>query len=258
MIITTIKTRTFVPPQDDILKEIKRTLTRVQERSILVITSKVVSIWQGKCAPTTAYRDKDDVIMQEADRYLPRSYTPGAWCMHTIKNNIFIPSAGVDESNAGGYYILWPDDPQKAARTLWQWARQTYQVKDIGIVISDSHTNPLRRGVVGIALAYYGFRPLNDYRGTADLFGRKLKMTQTNVADGIAAAAVLVMGEGGESTPVAVAHDVPFVHFLARPFSPHKSFSSFVIETKEDMYYPLLSAVPWRKGKKRTPKNRPA
>lgn len=248
MIVTPIKTRVLVPPQDDLLTVIQKSLPRLREHSVLVITSKVVSIWQGRCIPKEKYPDKDELIKKEADFYLPRTTTPHAWVMHTIKNNIFIPSAGVDESNADDHYILWPKNPAATAKRIWQWARKSYGVKNLGIIISDSHSIPLRRGMMGFALSYYGFRPLKEYRGTKDLFGREMKMTQANYPDALASAAVLAMGEGDESMPLAVIRDIPNIVFTARPYRSRRPHSSFEIKTREDLYYPLLSSVPWKKG----------
>ncbi|MDZ4295769.1 MAG: coenzyme F420-0:L-glutamate ligase [Patescibacteria group bacterium] len=249
MIVTPIKTRVLMPPQDDLLAAIRAVLRRLNERAVLVITSKVVSIWQGRCVPRSDYPDKDELIKQEADYYLPREAAPGGWVMHALKHNVFIPSAGIDESNGNDYYILWPKNPMGAAKTLWQWLRKTYGVRDLGVIISDSHTIALRRGVIGFALGYHGFIPLKDYRGTKDLFRRELKMTQTNFPDALAAAAVVLMGEGSEATPLALIEDVPTLQFTGRPFRPRKPFSSFEIKTREDLFYPLLSAVPWRRGR---------
>ncbi len=248
MIITPIKTRVLVPPRDDLLAAIKDALPKIEERSVLAITSKVVSIWQGQCVPKSDYPDKDELIKKEADKYLPRDFVPNRWVMHTLKYNLFIPSAGIDESNANDYYILWPRDPKGTAKTLWEWARETYKIKNLGIVITDSHTIPLRRGTLGISLAHYGFTPLKDYRGGHDIFGREFMIQVADIADGLAAAAVAVMGEGKETTPLAVITDVPFVEFTGKPYAPDKPFSSFEIEEKEDLYYPLLSSVPWEKG----------
>jgi putative folate metabolism gamma-glutamate ligase len=248
MIIKTVKTRIVKPPKDDLLAVIGASIHTLKERDIVVITSKVVAIWQGRCVPLSDYPNKDELVTREADLYLPRESTPGAWCMHTMKNNVFIPSAGIDESNAAGHYILWPRDVNKVARQLWRWLRAKYHLKNLGVIITDSHTIPLRRGVLGISLAHYGFAPLKDYRGNADIFGRELKMTQTNIADGLAAAAVVLMGEGSECTPLAIVRDVPFIQFVERKSKSRKPFSSFEIETQEDLYYPLLSSVPWKKG----------
>lgn len=249
MIVKTIKTRILKPPKDDLFQVIGASLKFLPEKSILVITSKVISIEQGRCIPIGRYPEKDTLVRREADLYLPRKFVPGAWVMHTMKNNVFIPSAGIDESNADGYYILWPHNVKRTAKELWRWLRKKYHVKDLGVIITDSHTIPLRRGVLGISLAHYGFAPLKDYRDTPDLFGRLLKMTQTNIADGFAAAAVVLMGEGKESTPLCIIEDVPWIKFVEKPATSRKPFSSFEIKTKEDLYYPLLSSVPWRKGK---------
>ncbi len=249
MKIQAIKTDVIHPPKDDLFPAIVKAIPSLKEKSVIVITSKVISIWQGRCVSMDRYAKKDELVMREADLYLPREMTPGAWCMHTIKNNIFIPSAGVDESNADGYYILWPKDPARVAKKLWMWLRKKYAVKDLGVIVSDSHTIPLRRGVMGISLAHYGFEPLKDYRDTPDIFGRTLKMTQTNIPDGLAAAAVVLMGEGDECTPLAIISDVPWITFVEHPRRSKKPFSSFEIRTHEDLYYPLLSGVKWKKGK---------
>lgn len=247
MKIKTIKTRILIPPQDDLLAIMRSSIKSLKEKSVIIVTSKVVSIWEGRCTPLRGVNDKDNLIKKEADYYLPREVAPEALVMHTIKNNVFIPSAGVDESNANGHYILWPKHPKKSAKKIWEWFRKEYGVRELGIVISDSHTIPLRRGAMGISLSHYGFNPLRDYRGEPDLFGRELKMSQTDVADGLAAAAVLVMGEGKEQTPIAVIEDAPAIEFLEKPKRLGKK-ESFELKTKYDLYWPLLSAVRWRKG----------
>lgn len=237
-----------MPPQDDLLGMIRDALPKLGEHSIVVITSKVVSIWQGRCLPRGQVPDKDELIKKEADLYLPRELVPGGWLMHTIKDNLFIPTAGIDESNAAGHYILWPAKVKEAAKIIWSWLRMTYGLHDVGVIITDSHTIPMRRGVLGISLAHYGFVPLHDYRGSEDLFGRKLVMTQANIVDSLAAAAVLPMGEGAECTPLALITDVPWVQFTDQPHQSEKLFSSLEIPLEEDLYYPLLSSVPWQKG----------
>lgn len=249
MIIKTIKTRILQPPKDDLLEAIRSSVISLEEKSIFVIASKVISMWQGRCIPMTDIT-KEKLVIKEADLYVPKNLAPGAWCMHTIKNNVFIPSAGIDESNAKGHYVLWPHNVKKTAKVLWQWLRKEYHVKNLGVIITDSHTIPLRRGVLGISLAHYGFMPLKDYRDKKDLFGRAFTMTQSNITDGLSAAAVTLMGEGSECTPICIIKDVPWIQFVLKPIISRKPFSSFEIKTKEDLYYPLLSAVRWQKGKK--------
>lgn len=248
MIITPVKTRILRPPRDDLLVAIQDALPRLKENTVLAVTSKVVSIWQGRCVAKKEYPDKDELIKKEADKYLPRDAAPNRWVMHTIKNNIFIASAGIDESNAAGYYILWPKNPKRTAEELWRWTREQYHIKNLGIIITDSHSNPLRRGTIGIALAYYGFIPIKDYRGELDIFGREFVMEAADIADALAVAAVVTMGEGKETMPLALITDAAFVQFIDTPYAPEKPFSEFEIEEKDDIYYPLLSSLPWKKG----------
>lgn len=247
MRIQPIKTNVLVPPRDDLFGAIRKSIKRILERSVLIITSKVVSIGEGRCILGDTVADKDALIMSEADFYLPRQKKT-SWVMHTMKHNLFIPTAGIDESNGNGYYILWPKNPKRSAREIYTWVRKTYGVKKVGILITDSHSILLRRGVIGISLAHYGFTPLNDYRGKKDLFGRDFHVSQTNVADGLAAAAVLAMGEGSEQTPLALATDIPFIEFVEKPVRLRKRFSSLEVPIAEDLYAPFFSHITWRKG----------
>jgi F420-0:gamma-glutamyl ligase len=168
--------------------------------------------------------------------------------MLTIKNNILIPTSGIDESNANGYYILWPEEPFISAKKIYNFIKKEYKLKDFGIIISDSHTTPLRTGIMGIGIAYYGFYPLRDYRGKEDIFKRKLKMSQTNIIDSLSAAAVYEMGEGDEQKPVAIIEDVGDVKFKKNNLSKNNPLE---INIDKDIYAPILKSVKWKKGGKK-------
>ncbi len=247
MNIVPIKTKKLIPPRDDIFAAIRSAIKKIPEQSVLAITSKIISINEGRCVPSEAISDKDALIKSQADWYLTRD-KKNPWVMHTLTRNLFIPTAGIDESNANGFYILWPKDSKRSAREIHTWIRKMYDVKDIGVIITDSHSIPLRRGVLGLSLAHFGFAPLNDYRGKKDLFGRDFHVSQTNVADGLAAAAVLAMGEGAEQTPLALITNIPFVTFQQKPARSKKKFSSFEVPLKQDMYAPFFARMKWRKG----------
>ena len=124
MNVRPIRTGIFCPPQHDLFSEISKAVKKIPEQSILVITSKVVSIWQGRCIPSSLVADKDSLIISEADKYLPRENVPGKWVMHTIKNNLFIPSSGIDESNANGHFILWPEKPYETAEKNFEVGKE--------------------------------------------------------------------------------------------------------------------------------------
>lgn len=246
MFIKPIKTRVFLPPKDDLFSLIKESIFELKEKSIIVFTSKIISIWQGRCLSGNLIKNKDDLIKKEAELYLERGQAPKGYAVLTIKNNTLIPSAGIDESNGRGFYILWPKAPFSAAKKIYRFIKKNYHLKNFGIIISDSHTIPMRTGTVGISLAYYGFEPLKDYRGKKDIFGRKFKIQQLNIADSLAATATLAMGEGREQTPLAIIENIDFVKFEeidSAKLNPLK------IKREEDIYGPLLSSADWKKNR---------
>ncbi len=249
MLVKAIKTRPLLPPQDDLLSVIKESFSglRLKEGSIIAITSKVVAIWEGRCIKVEDKVDKDELIKKEADFYLPSGFNKYGFHI-TIKKNTLIASAGIDESNANGYYILWPKDPQKSANKIRGFLKKEFGLSRIGVVITDSHVQPLRCGTVGTSISHSGFNALNSYIGKPDIFDRKLKVTNAAVAEGIAAAAVLAMGEGKEQTPIAIVSDVPFVNFVDRD-PTKKEIQRLAISKEEDIYSPLLKAAKWKKGK---------
>lgn len=247
MIVNAIKTHKIVPGQDaNVYAILDRYLPRLKEKSVVAITSKIIAICEGRFVKVGT-ANKDDLIAKEAEYYLPRKLNKyGA--MLTIKQNILAPSAGIDESNAHGHYILWPKNPQKTANQVRAYLRKKHKVKNLGVIITDSRTLPLRWGTIGVSLAYSGFKPLNNYIGKKDLFGRRLKVTKSNIADALAVVAVLVIGEGAEQTPIAIMEDISFVQFRdTNP--PKKELQMFNVDMrKDDMYAPVLQAVRWKKG----------
>lgn len=248
MKVKAIKTRKFLPPKDNLWNLLSESIKSLDENSVVAITSKIVSIGDGQCISADKVLDKDKLIISQADKYIPRSLTPNKWVMHTIKNNLLIASSGIDESNGNGYFILWPKNPHLSAKRIWHHLRKKFKVKDLGIVIVDSHCIPMRRGLVGISIANFGFNPLRDYRGEKDIFGRELAISLTDIPDCLASAAVLEMGEGAEQTPIAIITDVGHIKFGIKDSQSKKPYSSFVIPEKEDLFYPFLSKVLWKKG----------
>ena len=119
--------------------------------------------------------------------------------------------AGIDQSNVdhgfGDSCLLLPVDPNASARQLQQALSKSTD-RNIGVIVSDSANRPWRLGTVGIAIGSANVCVLDDRRGGHDLFGRELKVTLANVADSIAAAATLVMGETTERVPVVVVRGI--------------------------------------------------
>ncbi len=243
MKVTPVKTRIVEASSCRLDQLLRESLSEIPERSVIAITSKVVSLCEGNVVPLES-GNKDEIIEGEAERFLPKSGNPYDVYL-TIKHNLLVPSAGVDESNTNGYYVLWPEEPQESANRCWRFLKDEFQLRQIGVIITDSVSAPLRWGVTGRCIAYCGFKGLNNKIGESDLFGRKLRMTRVNVADGLAAAAVLCMGESDEQTPLAVIEDLPFVEFVESPPTPDE-LANLRIDLDDDLYGQLLRGVEWR------------
>ena len=245
MKITPIKTHKITLKDKDLFEIFNLYLPRIKEGSVVAITSKIVSICEGRVVEVGTV-DKDELVKKEAEYYLPKELNKYQFFL-TIKRGLLTPTAGIDESNGNGYYILWPSNPQKTANEIRKYLVKRFSLKKVGVIITDSKTTPLRWGVTGTAIAHSGFTALNDYRGKKDIFGRKLEVTQANVMDALAAAAVLAMGEGKEQTPLALLEDLPFMRFQQRN-PTKKELENLKISLEEDLYSSLLTSVKWRKG----------
>lgn len=216
------------------------------ENYILVITSKIISVSQGKVVDKNSIT-KQELIKQQADLILDpvaSSASSHYGIYLTIKDGILIPSAGIDESNGDNAYILYPENIQETAARIWQYLRDKLKINNLGVLITDSHTTPMRRGVTGIALGWCGFKPLYSYVNKPDIYGRPLKITQVNILDALATAAVLVMGEGNEQTPMAIINDAPKITFLNRRPNTEEQ-QSIIISLQEDLYAPLFNNNNW-------------
>jgi putative folate metabolism gamma-glutamate ligase len=244
MRVQSIKTHKITEDRD-LLALLDRYVKSLGESSVVAITSKIVSICQGRLVPVGSVA-KQALVEREADLFLPPSSSRYHVSL-TVKDNLLIPSSGLDESNAFGQYVLWPQDPQGVANQVRAHLCRRFSLQHVGVVLTDSKTTPLRLGVTGVAIAHSGFLAINDFVGQADLFGRPLAMTNVNVADALAVAAVLVMGESSEQTPLALIDDLPFVQFQDRDPAPDELQARW-IGLEDDLYAPLLQGAPWQAG----------
>lgn len=231
-----VHTRPILPPRDNLWAVMSSSLPPLREGDVIFITSKALAIHQGRCVPSPTPREKDRLILREADQFIPGKTRQGNLIL-TIKGHTIIPSSGIDMSNGNGYAVLWPRNPQGEAERICRRLKRKFGLSRLAVVITDSHSIPLRYGVTGISIGFFGLEPIYDYRGKRDIFGRKLKYTRTNVVDALAAAAVLLMGEGAERRPVLILRGAPFVKFTNR-----RADRALFIPSGKDLYYPLLRA----------------
>jgi coenzyme F420-0:L-glutamate ligase/coenzyme F420-1:gamma-L-glutamate ligase len=177
---------------------------------VLVVCQKVVSKQEGRVvelasvapraeAERIAAEDGKDarqieVILRETKRIVRR----GHGVLITETHHGFVcANAGVDLSNApaDGYAVLLPVDPDASARRLRAELLARGAAEPLGVVVSDTFGRPWREGLVDVAIGCAGFRPLDDWRGRADLRGRELTVTVNATADQLAAAAGLLMAK---------------------------------------------------------------
>lgn len=248
MKVLPIKTSKVVSGGGTLVSLLDEFLPALEEGSVVVITSKIVSICEGSIVPKDDM-DKEELVLQQADLVLPAKFSKYGHHF-TVIDNTLISMAGIDESNGEGYYILWPKDTQATANMVREYLVAKHGLQNVGIIITDSTCQPLRRGTVGIAMAHSGFEAVKDYIGKPDLFGRPFDVTHGNISNGLAAAAVVTMGEGAEQTPVAVISEVPFVNFQHRNPTVQEIEQAY-IPLQDDLFEPFLTSVQWQKGKSR-------
>ncbi len=213
----------FVPGMSvaaEIVAAANRWGDEIADGDLIVIAQKIVSKVEGRvvqlCDIAANARAQElasqtgrpaalvQLILDESDEVLRA--TPAA-IIARHKTGHVLANAGIDASNvaggADGSVLLWPVDPDASARSIRGDLATLCGVRP-AVVIADSMGRAWRIGTLGTAIGCAGLDVLEDRRGASDLFGRTLQATVIAVADAIATAAVLVMGEGAEGVPAAI------------------------------------------------------
>jgi coenzyme F420-0:L-glutamate ligase len=207
-------------PGDDFPQRIVAALEEagevLQAGDVIIVASKAVAMWEGRIVDLGTVKVSPQaeemalgsglppefcqVAIDESDQVL--GGVPGA--LLTYARGIMVANGGADLSNVpGGTAILWPRDAWQAAhRVRAELAARCSP--DVGVVVVDSHVQPLRFGTVGMALGWSGIVGVEDVRGRSDLYGKPLHVTRRNVADMLASVGTLVMGEADEATPAVL------------------------------------------------------
>jgi coenzyme F420-0:L-glutamate ligase/coenzyme F420-1:gamma-L-glutamate ligase len=213
----------LVRPGDDIAGLILSALASsglaLQRGDVLVIAQKIVSKAEGqqvdlrmvspsaRALSLATEVDKDprlvELILSESTEVV--RHRKGVLVV-THRSGVVLANAGIDASNVDGndnHVLLLPEDCNRSCRELR--ARLVARTGvEAGVLMIDSLGRAWRNGTIGVALGAAGLPALLDLRGRPDLFGRKLRTTQVGLADEIAAAASLLMGQADEGTPVVL------------------------------------------------------
>ena len=218
----------IIQPGDDLPALLAESLALLatQPGDVLVVTSKIVSKAEGRfvnlrdvqasaeALRVSALCNKDprlvEVILRESaavSRIGPRVLITRHRLGFTSAN------AGVDHSNTStdpDIVLLLPMDPDCSAATL-QTRLEALLGLRLPVIIADSHGRPHRLGTIGVAVGVCGMPAVEDWRGRPDLYGFRLQHTDIGLADMVASAATLVMGQAAEQTPAALVRGVTFV-----------------------------------------------
>jgi len=230
LILTPLPGFPHIQPGDDLSEYIASALEHsdlmLADNDILVVAQKIVSKAEGRLVdlktitPSSrafelANRTHKDprvveLILHESCEIVRTR--PGLIVVEH-KLGFICANAGIDHSNVGEdaeeYVLLLPENPKKSAADLREQLEATFGVR-IGILIIDSHGRAWRLGTVGTAIGFSDIPGLVDLRGEPDLFGRTLESTEVGVADELAAAASLMMGQAAEGMPVVHVSGFPY------------------------------------------------
>jgi coenzyme F420-0:L-glutamate ligase / coenzyme F420-1:gamma-L-glutamate ligase len=230
LVLTPLPSIPLIRPGDNLaeflLNSLREAEISLQDGDILVLAQKIVSKAENRLvnlasvSPSHAALElaektgKDpriaELLLQESSQIL-RARVGTAIVEHRL--GFVCANAGIDQSNVGGedhdWALLLPEDPDRSADEI-RTALQAASGKRLGVMIIDSHGRAWRLGTVGVAIGLSGLPGLVDERGWNDLFGYTLKITIVAVADELAAAASLVMGQASEGTPAVHVRGFPY------------------------------------------------
>jgi coenzyme F420-0:L-glutamate ligase/coenzyme F420-1:gamma-L-glutamate ligase len=219
-----VKTRIIKTGDDTvevILESLREQNLNLENNDVLAITSKIIACAEGRIVKLSDVKPSDrakelakqfslqpefaELILHEADKI----YGGVEKAVLTLKNGVLTANAGIDNKNAPlNHVILWPNNPQEWAKQIREEIKRRTS-KKVAVLIVDSGLIPLRMGTIGLALAVAGFKPVRDCRGEKDIYGKPLVITRHAIADGLASATHLLMGEAAEKTPIVLIKDAP-------------------------------------------------
>lgn len=224
LILTAIPGIPDVQPGDDVgrllLDALDRTGLVLLDGDVLAVAQKIVSKAEGRLVDLAGVEPGEhalrlageinknprlvELILRESDEV--SRVRPGVLI---VRHRLGFTSAnaGIDHSNVGPgseeRVLLLPVDPDASAGRIRETIAAMRGV-DVGVVITDSHGRPFRLGTVGVAIGVAGLPALWDRRGEFDRYGYQLQHTDVGVADEIAAAAGLLMGQAAEGLPAVL------------------------------------------------------
>ena len=205
VVLGTLQEHNFSLLDGDVICIASKVVSITEKRIVRLKQKRVSDTARRLAAKYSMNRQLAQIVLEQAD-----SIWGGVrGFLLTLKHGILTANAGVDVKNSPtGTATLWPADPDNSASSL-RTSLMRYGKTRIGVTIIDSRITPLRLGTVGIAIGVSGFRTLRDDRGKCDLYGRRVMVTRSNLADDLASAAHILMGERDERSGLVVVRNAP-------------------------------------------------
>jgi len=239
----------LIEPNDDLASIINKSINDndivIESSDVVVVAQKIISKCENRFVEL-----KDIQPSKEATKLAKRLNRDPAFIqiiqneskkiISTDKNVIIVEhklgfiniNAGIDRSNIlqnDDVVLLLPENPSKSAKDLQSAISANFQ-RDIALIVTDSMTRPFRSGVSNFALASANIPSLIDLKGDSDIYGNILQSTEIAIADELAAAAGLLMGQGSEKQPVIIIKG-----FDKKNYSTNDAFD-LVVDEDEDLY----------------------
>jgi coenzyme F420-0:L-glutamate ligase/coenzyme F420-1:gamma-L-glutamate ligase len=222
VLIIPLKGMPIIQPGDDLaeltLKSLEAMDLKPETKDVYVYSHVIVSRSEGKLVDLdevepskvalnfSEFTGKDprivEVVLRESRAI--RRMAPGVIIAET-KHGFVCANAGVDKSNVPGETIVapLPDDPDASALRIRMRIQEMINL-DVGVIVCDTHGRAHRDGEINVTIGASGFNVIKDRRGEKDLFGYELVVKRTAIADELASAAELVIGQSDEAVPVAL------------------------------------------------------
>jgi coenzyme F420-0:L-glutamate ligase/coenzyme F420-1:gamma-L-glutamate ligase len=239
----------LIEPNDDLASIINKSINNngidIESGDVVVVAQKIISKCENRYVelkniqPSKEATDLAKTLNRDP-AFIQIIQNESKKIISTDKNVIIVEhklgfiniNAGIDRSNIlqnDDEVLLLPENPSKSAKDLQSAISANFQ-RDIALIVTDSMTRPFRSGVSNFALASANIPSLIDLKGDSDIYGNILQSTEIAIADELAAAAGLLMGQGSEKQPVIIIKG-----FDKKNYSTNDAFD-LVVDEDEDLY----------------------
>ena len=217
----------------------------IKERTIIVIAQKVVSKSENRYKNLLEIKPSKQATnlalsLNRDPAFIQLILNESNEIISTDKNVIIVEhklgfiniNAGIDRSNIPenkNLVLLLPEDPSSSSQKIYEDISSKIE-KNISVIITDSMTRPYRSGVMNFALASTNIQSLIDLKGEKDIYGNILQATEIAIADELAAASGLLMGQGNDGIPIVIIRGFDRKHYLK-----NDAFN-LIVKKEDDLY----------------------